>query len=1376
MTTLDEPVAPTAGLGEPDRAERVAEAASVWTDELLALGGRDPLLHFRDLKIGTLDLAAAEPEARKRLLDGEPVTVTRMFPHEPLRSSALRSVRAIRDKARELQEERGIATCFVAVGIATWADPFSAHRPTAPLLLRPATVTARDPAETDFVIEMAGEAEVNPVLLHALDSQLGLRFEPDDLRDPAGMLRYPYLVERMREFAPAHVVDGFSIAHRAVLGTFTKEPLALAVDVAALGPELERHEVIAALAGDADAVSSPATRSSAPVENLVLDADWNQHAIVARAAVAGGHLVVTAPAGTGRTQTIANLVAELVGRGETALVVSAKRARLQDLVSRLAGAGLGDLVLDLSDGRTTSPDGVRRVAETARGVADEQRDAPVLDQAPGADVLGDYCEALHRAREPWGTSAYDAMVALVQAPPQARTAATISLDALRTLDDAALETIRAQLREFADLEGLTLGDESAWYGSVVQSRDDAEVLAGTVVDLLATGMPALRDSATRAAVEVGLAGPQTTAECFATVTLLNMVGATLDRFGPDVWAGPLDDMVAATADRTLRGLHGSTIGPFTRRRLRRQARDLLRDPRDRAGLHDALVAARDQLAAWRDRSRDGRPPRLGAHLTTANIAVQAVGERLATLIEANPRTAELAELPIAETVDRLAELAADKKHLLAIPRLSELAGELSAAGLDDLTEVLRERRMNPIRVAAAFDYARNRSLLAAWRDEDAILRRFDPADHERLVETFQTADPALLRTGVVRVRAARARRFAEAAQAHEGQAVVVEAGERGPRTPRELLLAAPDVALAAVPCWVMSPLVVASVLPARQLFDVVIVEEAGRLPAAHAVPALARAGRVVVVGDSAEMTSAPFVTAAEPDTELADDVMHRAEALAGSLFDALADKLPGATLSTSYRARDDRLVGFPARPAGRGGLLAVPTVRGPAPLLHELVEVDPPGEGPLDSTQAEVGRVVELVLEHARIRPFQSLGVVTLGRRHADRIDDALRRALVRSPDAARFIREDREEPFFVKDVERAVGDVRDAVILSVGYGRSVDGRVLYRFGVLDRPGGDRLLTAAIAAARERLTVVSAFGADDLSPRRLTTAGAQALGDVLARADAAADVFGDDEPADDALEAAIADRMRAAGIDVVVGLGHDVARIPLAARHPTRKNRLVLAVETDGPTYAAQPTVRDRDRLRPEHLARLGWAVHRVWSTAWIDDPDTETERLLAAYERAVSAADAYDWAEAAALADDVVGMPDDGTDREAVGENTAPDGDPDPESPDGGAEPALATPNKRGQRPRITPGRCIGSYTRQELAALARWVDSDGRSRTEAEAITEIAHELGLPDRAPRAEDSLRHALRVARAGAPPLWPDHLEVPSTTETAPAEIEPPEPS
>jgi hypothetical protein len=132
--------------------------------------------------------------------------------------------------------------------------------------------------------------------------------------------------------------------------------------------------------------------------------------------------------------------------------------------------------------------------------------------------------------------------------------------------------------------------------------------------------------------------------------------------------------------------------------------------------------------------------------------------------------------------------------------------------------------------------------------------------------------------------------------------------------------------------------------------------------------------------------------------------------------------------------------------------------------------------------------------------------------------------------------------------------------------------------------------------------------------------------------------------------------------------------------------------------------------------------------------------------------------------------MPDDETGREspAAEKPAAADGQtPEPDDP-----PEQSAVVERGPRPRIRAGQPIGGYTRQELAALARWVESDGRARTEAEAITEIAHELNLPDRAPRAEDSLRHAVRVARAGAPPLWPDEFETPPKDEAEGAEAEP----
>jgi hypothetical protein len=49
--------------------------------------------------------------------------------------------------------------------------------------------------------------------------------------------------------------------------------------------------------------------------------------------------------------------------------------------------------------------------------------------------------------------------------------------------------------------------------------------------------------------------------------------------------------------------------------------------------------------------------------------------------------------------------------------------------------------------------------------------------------------------------------------------------------------------------------------------------------------------------------------------------------------------------------------------------------------------------------------------------------------------------------------------------------------------------------------------------------------------------------------------------------------------------------------------------------------VRDRDRLRKEHLERLGWRVHRLWSTAWFTDSAGELAKLRAAFDSAVGAA-----------------------------------------------------------------------------------------------------------------------------------------------------------
>ena len=71
-------------------------------------------------------------------------------------------------------------------------------------------------------------------------------------------------------------------------------------------------------------------------------------------------------------------------------------------------------------------------------------------------------------------------------------------------------------------------------------------------------------------------------------------------------------------------------------------------------------------------------------------------------------------------------------------------------------------------------------------------------------------------------------------------------------------------------------------------------------------------------------------------------------------------------------------------------------------------------------------------------------------------------------------------------------------------------------------------------------------------------------------------------------------------------------RIDLAVGHPDVPGRYLVAVTSDGPRYAALPGTRFRERLRPEQLARCGWAWVPVWSTDVYRDPAREVARIVA--------------------------------------------------------------------------------------------------------------------------------------------------------------------
>ena len=122
------------------RAARVQKAIQQWTQELIDLGGRNNLLHYRELKQGTLELTSPEQGALASLLGGRSVRLSSLFGTSEEKDRAIRRARVIYAKAKENLEERGIETLYLGCGLATWDNKRGTWEPAAPVLLRQATL------------------------------------------------------------------------------------------------------------------------------------------------------------------------------------------------------------------------------------------------------------------------------------------------------------------------------------------------------------------------------------------------------------------------------------------------------------------------------------------------------------------------------------------------------------------------------------------------------------------------------------------------------------------------------------------------------------------------------------------------------------------------------------------------------------------------------------------------------------------------------------------------------------------------------------------------------------------------------------------------------------------------------------------------------------------------------------------------------------------------------------------------------------------------------------------------------------------------------------------------------------------------------------
>ena len=1159
---------PATPARQPAR-DPAADAVARWRLDLSRVGDRDALLHYEDLPTGTLDLATAHPGGLAQFLAGRPTRLSSLFREPAAHAAARRSARAIRTTVSQLADEHGLDAGRLAVGMVTWRSP-RVGDVVAPVLLRPLVLRPRGAGQTDDDIDLGEEVTVNPALVRLL-ARHGVFVDPAELVALAagehGFAPRPAL-DRFRELTSG--VEHLTVQDRTVVGAFVDLAPSLVAELDRVADRVAELPLVAALAhGRPVAPTGTGTgagRAGDPVELLDLDAD--QRAVV-RDVLAGASVSVHAPPGTGSTQLAAAIVSTLAGAGRRTLLLAPQRTELTDVRSRLGALGLAALVQDPSSD-------VGRAVPGSAAVPAQPRDAALraVDRAREALVTRD--EALRSDRRPGGASvvrAVEELTRLSAASPAPSTLVRLPDDALALLGPAELDEAAAALAEAASLGAFAESSrEGAWYGATLASEDEAHRLVGATRRLHAETLPEVRTTMARLAADAGLSGGTSVAEWRHQVELLVGVRATLDVLTPAVYERSVVDLITATASRDWRAERGLRMPALERRRLRRQARDLVRPGSDPAGLHDALLRAQAERLAWQRASAGGGWPRVPTGLGEADAALEDVTSDLLALERAlatTPAGAGLLDAGLGELATRLAGLAADPDAADQVPRRAALLSRLRELALTDLLDDLVARDVDAAHVSGELE-------LAWWASALDSALRADPA------LAPDAAPGAELVAAVGRLREAEVARICDA-----------------------------DAARPRPTCTILSPLAVPRLAGAPEA-DVVVLLGAHRWGVAEAVLAFARGRQAVVVGDPAGLP--PAVIRLGPDDRADDDASPAASTSArASLLDAVSGVLPMRRLRHQHR--------MPAQLAALRGLATgdpLPASSLPAPDGVSTFTVDlvpdgtgvPDAAGGVESLDAEVQHVVRRVLEHARTRPLESLAVLAVGRRHARRVAEALRAELPDHRGVAEFFTRPGSEPFVVTDLTRCEDAVRDAVILTVGFGRTPHGRVVHRFGVLDSPGGERLLGVGLSRARRRLTVVSCLAADDLDPERLRTPGAVALRAALAGGDAGPPPAPGGARSPLVLD--LARRLEASGL-IVRGGGGGIDLVvtrPVGAMGPDDRATAVL---TDLPDASGDVgTLVEREVALPAALQRLGWRVARVGTLALFTDPDAQVARIHA--------------------------------------------------------------------------------------------------------------------------------------------------------------------
>ncbi|MFM7345782.1 MAG: DUF3320 domain-containing protein [Tagaea sp.] len=671
---------------------------------------------------------------------------------------------------------------------------------------------------------------------------------------------------------------------------------------------------------------------------------------------------------------------------------------------------------------------------------------------------------------------------------------------------------------------------------------------------------------------------------------------------------------------------------------------------------DALLAALDWTAAavrtgfcpspealisalrLRDRTNDILDA-LASSIETAKSTAAAVSSRLVFEDAGDPGNAE-----IAATRRRYAELREGLGRYPEWVAFVSAAKAMADMGLEELLEAIEEGRVSMPRALDEFQYSLAEARWNAARRALPELDRLGALDRHALVEAFKSLEWERFRDVRTSIRSKHLDQLPTGAAGEMGYVRGEIAKKKAHKPIRKLVLEAGSILKRIKPVFLMSPISVAQFLPPGAVtFDLLVIDEASQVRPEEALGAIARAKQIVVVGDQKQLPPTSFFDrltddAPEDEDEDADQVAAPALVKATEIESILslceARGLGSRMLKWHYRSKDPSLI-----KVSNAEFYESELVLPPSPLQIDdaygfsfrrvpgIYSSKSRGGGRPNTNRIEAEAIVAMVAQHARERRDQSLGVVAFSKAQSDMLGEVLEAARRKDKILDAFLRDNKNENFFIKNIENVQGDERDVIFVSVGYGpHEPNGRLpAMSFGPVNAEGGGRRLNVLFSRARLRCIAVASFDPDDIDLTKTSRDGPRILKRFLqfAKSGTLDEKLPSGMGAANPFEEDVGKVVASLGYPADPQVGSVGFRIDIGVRDPEFTGRYILAIECDGATWHSALWARERDRLRQDVLESLGWSFHRIWSTDWFHRREQEIQRLARALAEARSRAGA---------------------------------------------------------------------------------------------------------------------------------------------------------